>query len=179
MSSFSSAVSSFSLSKLMSSELLSSKSQSYHRNQDNYDNQLSKIRIIMIINYHEVQMTFDSTGCFHWCSSRAVEECTMTRQEVVFMIIIIILVTFFVLSWWMETTSWSEWFQATVTMFSGHIIVAIFAEPDSPLLGLRFVFCIWSICQVWCVTVFVYFFTRYFLTCTNRETVKLSSLYRL
>ena len=48
----------------------------------------------MIINYHEVQMTFDSTGCFHWCSSRAVEECTMTRQEVVFMIIIIILVTF-------------------------------------------------------------------------------------
>ena len=149
----------------------------------------------MIINYHEVQMTFDSTGCFHWCSSRAVEECTMTRQEVVFMImiIIIILVTFFVLSWWMETRSWSEWFQATVTMFSGHIIVAIFAEPDSPLLGLRFVldkparliiswvvgFYIWSICQVWCVTVFVYFFTRYFLTCTNRETVKLSSLYRL
>jgi len=53
------------------------------------------------------KMTFDSTGCFHWCSSRAVEECTMTRQE------------------------------ATVTMFSGHIIVAIFAEPDSPLLGLR------------------------------------------
>ena len=28
--------------------------------------------------------------------------------------------------------------QATVTMFSGHIIVAIFAEADSPLLGLRF-----------------------------------------
>ena len=29
-------------------------------------------------------------------------------------------------------------FQATVTMFSGHIIVAIFAEANSPLLGLRF-----------------------------------------
>ena len=28
-------------------------------------------------------MTFDSTGCFHWCSSRAIEECTMTRQEVI------------------------------------------------------------------------------------------------
>ncbi len=27
--------------------------------------------------------------------------------------------------------------EATVTMFSGHIVVAIFAEEDSPLLGLR------------------------------------------
>ena len=24
-------------------------------------------------------MTFDSTGCFHWCSAREVEECTLTR----------------------------------------------------------------------------------------------------
>ena len=37
-------------------------------------------------------MTFDSTGCFHWCSSRAVEECTMTRQEVVIIFIIIIVI---------------------------------------------------------------------------------------
>ena len=27
--------------------------------------------------------------------------------------------------------------EATVTMFSGHVIVAIFADEDSPLLGLR------------------------------------------
>ena len=27
--------------------------------------------------------------------------------------------------------------EATVTMFSGHVIVAIFADGDSPLLGLR------------------------------------------
>ena len=27
--------------------------------------------------------------------------------------------------------------EATMTMFAGHVIVAIFAEPDSPLLGLR------------------------------------------
>ena len=56
----------------------------------------------------QFQMTYDATGCFHWCTSRTMEECSLTRQE------------------------------ATVTMFSGHIIVAIFAEPDSPLLGLRY-----------------------------------------
>ena len=52
-------------------------------------------------------MTFDATGCFHWCSSRLIEECMLTREE------------------------------STVTMFAGHIIVAIFADEDSPLLGLR------------------------------------------
>ena len=52
-------------------------------------------------------MTYDATGCFHWCTSRSLEECTLTREE------------------------------STVTMFARHIIVAIFAEDDSPLLGLR------------------------------------------
>ena len=52
-------------------------------------------------------MTYDATGCFHWCPSRNYEECVMTRQE------------------------------ATVTMFSGHVIVAVFADDHSPLLGLR------------------------------------------
>jgi len=53
------------------------------------------------------KMTYDATGCFHWCPSRNFDECVMTRQE------------------------------ATVTMLSGHVIVAIFADEDSPLLGLR------------------------------------------
>ena len=52
-------------------------------------------------------MTYDATGCFHWCPSRNYEECVMSRQE------------------------------ATVTMFSGHVIVAVFADDKSPLLGLR------------------------------------------
>ena len=25
-------------------------------------------------------MSFDSTGCFHWCVGRTAEECTLTRQ---------------------------------------------------------------------------------------------------
>ena len=53
------------------------------------------------------QMPYDATGCFHWCPSRNFDECIMTRQE------------------------------ATVSMLSGHVIVAIFADADSPLLGLR------------------------------------------
>jgi len=52
-------------------------------------------------------MSFDGTGCFHWCVGRSAEECTLTRQE------------------------------ATVTMFAGHIVIGIFADDDSPLLGLR------------------------------------------
>ena len=56
---------------------------------------------------NQFQMSYDATGCFHWCTSRSLEECTLTREE------------------------------STVTMFAGHIIVAIFAEDDSPLLGLR------------------------------------------
>ena len=27
--------------------------------------------------------------------------------------------------------------EATVTMFAGHIVIAIFADEDSPMLGLR------------------------------------------
>ncbi|XP_023325746.1 calcium-activated potassium channel slowpoke [Eurytemora carolleeae] len=53
------------------------------------------------------KMMYDSTGCFHWCTSRTIEECILTRQE------------------------------ATVTMFAGHIVIAIFSDETSPLLGLR------------------------------------------
>ena len=27
-----------------------------------------------------VQMTYDATGCFHWCPSRNFDDCVMTRQ---------------------------------------------------------------------------------------------------
>ena len=27
-----------------------------------------------------IQMTYDATGCFHWCPSRNFDECVMTRQ---------------------------------------------------------------------------------------------------
>ena len=40
------------------------------------------------------QMKYDSTGYFHWCPSKSMAECILTRQE------------------------------ANVTMFAGHIVVA-------------------------------------------------------
>ena len=40
------------------------------------------------------QMKYDSTGYFHWCPSKSMAECILTRQE------------------------------ANVTMFAGHVVVA-------------------------------------------------------
>lgn len=53
------------------------------------------------------QMKYDSTGMYHWCPSRDINSCLMDRQE------------------------------AAMTVMTDHIILAVFAEPDSPLIGLR------------------------------------------
>lgn len=53
------------------------------------------------------QMKYDSTGMYHWCPSRNINDCLMDRQE------------------------------AAMTILQDHVIVAVFAEPDSPILGLR------------------------------------------
>ena len=79
-----------------------------------------KVNPINLLQRHNepFQMCFDATGCFHWCSSRSIEECTLTRET------------------------------CTMTMFTGHIIVALFADDDSPLLGLRLV-TQWSVSWPW------------------------------
>ena len=46
-------------------------------------------------------------GMYHWCPSRDINSCLMDRQE------------------------------AAMTVMQDHVIVAIFAETDSPLIGLR------------------------------------------
>lgn len=53
------------------------------------------------------QMKYDSTGMYHWCPSRDISTCLMDRQ------------------------------QAAMTVMQDHVIVAVFAEEDSPLIGLR------------------------------------------
>ena len=52
-------------------------------------------------------MKHDSTGNFHWCPARDLHSALLTRQE------------------------------AAKAGFSGHIVLAIFAEEDSTGLGLR------------------------------------------
>ena len=53
------------------------------------------------------KMQYDSTGMFHWCPSRDIEGALMDRQE------------------------------AAMTVLQDHVIVAVFADDDSPLIGLR------------------------------------------
>lgn len=52
-------------------------------------------------------MKYDSTGMFHWCPARPIEECILDRN------------------------------QAAMTVLNGHVVVCLFADPDSPLIGLR------------------------------------------
>ncbi|XP_048025783.1 calcium-activated potassium channel subunit alpha-1-like isoform X19 [Megalobrama amblycephala] len=50
---------------------------------------------------------YDSTGMFHWCPSKEIEKVTLTRSE------------------------------AAMTVLSGHVVVCIFGDVKSALIGLR------------------------------------------
>lgn len=52
-------------------------------------------------------MKYDSTGMFHWGPAKNLEECILDRN------------------------------QAAMTVLNGHVVVCLFADPDSPLIGLR------------------------------------------
>ena len=53
------------------------------------------------------KMKYDSTGTFHWCPPREMEDALITRHE------------------------------SEKIVFTGHVVLAIFADDDSPVLGLR------------------------------------------
>ncbi|XP_022237688.1 calcium-activated potassium channel slowpoke-like, partial [Limulus polyphemus] len=55
----------------------------------------------------KTDMKYDSTGMFHWCSARPIEDCILDRN------------------------------QAAMTVLNGHVIVCLFADSESPLIGLR------------------------------------------
>jgi potassium large conductance calcium-activated channel subfamily M alpha protein 1 len=57
--------------------------------------------------FEQQDMKYDSTGMFHWCPSRSIEECILDRS------------------------------QAAMTVLNGHVVVCLFADKDSPLIGLR------------------------------------------
>ena len=58
-------------------------------------------------DFEKTEMKYDSTGMFHWCPARSIEECILGRN------------------------------QAAMTVLNGHVVVCLFADPDSPLIGLR------------------------------------------
>ncbi|GMS79498.1 hypothetical protein PENTCL1PPCAC_1673 [Pristionchus entomophagus] len=57
--------------------------------------------------FEQQDMKYDSTGMFHWCPARNLEECVLERH------------------------------QAAMTVLNGHVVVCLFADRDSPLIGLR------------------------------------------
>lgn len=58
-------------------------------------------------DFEKTEMKYDSTGMFHWSPSRNLEQCILDRN------------------------------QAAMTVLNGHVVVCLFADPDSPLIGLR------------------------------------------
>ena len=70
------------------------------------------------------EMKYDSTGMFHWTPSRPIEDCIQV---------------FRVLGKYDHTSSChhQDRNQAAMTVLNGHVVVCLFADPDSPLIGLR------------------------------------------
>ncbi|VDK87339.1 unnamed protein product [Onchocerca ochengi] len=58
-------------------------------------------------DFEQQDMKYDSTGMFHWCPARTLEECVLDRN------------------------------QAAMTVLNGHVVVCLFADRNSPLIGLR------------------------------------------
>ncbi|CAB4060605.1 KCNMA1 [Lepeophtheirus salmonis] len=62
---------------------------------------------LIVEGSNQNKMKFDSTGMYHWCPAMDLSVCSMDRQK------------------------------ASMTVFKNHVVVAVFANPDSPLIGLR------------------------------------------
>merc|ERR1719228_3137932 len=59
------------------------------------------------VDFEQTEMKYDSTGMFHWTPARSIEDCILDRN------------------------------QAAMTVLNGHVVVCLFADPESPLIGLR------------------------------------------
>jgi len=59
------------------------------------------------VDFKRTEMNYDSTGMFHWTQATSIEDCILDRN------------------------------QAAMTVLNGHVVVCLFADPDSPLIGLR------------------------------------------
>merc|ERR1711892_740004 len=58
-------------------------------------------------DFKSTEMKYDSTGMFHWTPATSIEDSILDRN------------------------------QAAMTVLNGHVVVCLFADPDSPLIGLR------------------------------------------
>ena len=75
------------------------------------------------------EMKYDSTGMFHWTPSRPIDDCILVR------------LTLYHYKYHHNSFSFynivQDRNQAAMTVLNGHVVVCLFADPDSPLIGLR------------------------------------------
>lgn len=79
-------------------------------------------------DFEKTEMKYDSTGMFHWCPARNLEDCILVSFRIKFhsqeqLVNLII--------------KFQDRNQAAMTVLNGHVVVCLFADPDSPLIGLR------------------------------------------
>ena len=76
--------------------------------------------LVRNVAFEKTEMMFDSTGMFHWVPAQTIEDCTLVRQGGE-------LLHFVCIQDRINSTS----------VLTGHVVVCLFADPDSPLVGLR------------------------------------------
>ena len=59
------------------------------------------------LDFEKTEMKYDSTGMFHWTPARPIEDCMMDRN------------------------------MAAMTVLNGHVVVCLFADLESSMIGLR------------------------------------------
>ena len=74
------------------------------------------------------EMKYDSTGMFHWTPSRPIDDCILVRQT---------LYNYYHHNSFNFHNIVQDRNQAAMTVLNGHVVVCLFADPDSPLIGLR------------------------------------------
>ena len=77
-------------------------------------------------DFEKTEMKYDSTGMFHWTPSRSLEECILVSPD-----------SLMFKHGGSAAFIFQDRNQAAMTVLNGHVVVCLFADPDSPLIGLR------------------------------------------
>ena len=79
-----------------------------------------ELALVRNVAFEKTEMMFDSTGMFHWVPAQTIEDCTLVRERGE-------LFHFVCIQDRINSTS----------VLTGHVVVCLFADHDSPLVGLR------------------------------------------
>lgn len=88
-------------------------------------------------DFEKTEMKYDSTGMFHWSPARNLEDCILVRMTQATMLPPFLSPHTFAYSVVTLKFKTQDRNQAAMTVLNGHVVVCLFADPDSPLIGLR------------------------------------------